>query len=79
MSAPRKLTDEQIQAFRTGMAERNALQRQLDAMLNLAQWAESLHVSERYLRDIAYNRARVTVVVHAESSSQSYRLVSEHS
>ncbi len=62
MSAPKKLTDDQIRLVRQAMAKRRDLQRQIELHRSLEDWAEELRVSSRYLRDVVYNRARLSVV-----------------
>jgi len=62
MSAPRKLTDDQIRLVRDAMAKRRDLQRQLELLPTLEAMAIELGVSDRYLREIVYNRARLVIV-----------------
>lgn len=62
MSAPQKITPEQIRWVRQVMAKRKDLQRQLELLQTLEDMAEQLCVSERYLREVVYLRARLEIV-----------------
>lgn len=62
MSAPQKLTDDQIRWVRQVMAKRRDLQRQLEMMPTLEEMADELHASSRYLREVVYMRARLEIV-----------------
>jgi hypothetical protein len=59
---PTRLTDDQVRLVRQAMAKRRDLQRQLDMLPTWEGLAEQMGVSERYLREIAYDRARLKVV-----------------
>lgn len=61
MSAPIRLTADQIRWAREIAAKRRDLQRQLELMPTLEQIAEKLEVSERYLIELVHNRARKAV------------------
>lgn len=62
MSAPQKLTQDQIRWVRQVMAKRRDLQRQLEMIHTLEMLAQELDVSSRYLREVVYNRARLEIV-----------------
>jgi hypothetical protein len=62
MSAPRKLTDDQIRLVRDAMAKRRDLQRQLELLPTLEAMAKEMEVSERYLREVIHGRARISLV-----------------
>jgi hypothetical protein len=58
VSAPQKLTPDQIRWAREIVAKRRDLQRQLDMYPNMQQIAEKLEVSVRYMFEVVNNRAR---------------------
>jgi len=63
MSAPQKITPDQIRWAREVMAKREDLKRQLELLPTMADIADELQCSERYLSDVIHNRARVMVIV----------------
>jgi transcriptional regulator with XRE-family HTH domain len=61
VSAPQKLTDDQIRLARQVIAKRREVLRQLDLYPTMEQLADQMGVSVRYLSEVVNGRARLQV------------------